>query len=105
MQNSVVTIDGQQLGTPSYMSPEQARSEELDARADVYSIGAMLYEQVTGRAPYTSPGIYIDAYRILREVNDGPRSWSRTCRRACLRSWWRSSTRRWRAIGSSATAT
>jgi serine/threonine protein kinase/formylglycine-generating enzyme required for sulfatase activity len=70
--NSVVTMDGQQLGTPSYMSPEQARSEELDVRADVYSIGAMMYELVAGRAPYVAPGMRKPAYRILEDLNEGP---------------------------------
>ena len=70
--SSVVSMDGQQLGTPSYMPPEQARSEVLDARADVYSIGAMMYELLTGRAPYTAPGARPSPYRILNEVIDGP---------------------------------
>ncbi|MBL8734760.1 MAG: SUMF1/EgtB/PvdO family nonheme iron enzyme [Planctomycetes bacterium] len=70
--SSVVSMDGQQLGTPSYMSPEQARSEVLDVRADVYSIGAMMYELLTGRAPYTAPGARPSPYRILNEVIDGP---------------------------------
>jgi serine/threonine protein kinase/formylglycine-generating enzyme required for sulfatase activity len=70
--NSVVSMDGQQFGTPSYMSPEQARSEELDARADVYSIGAMLYELVTGSAPYAPRGLRKPAYRILEDVVQRP---------------------------------
>jgi serine/threonine protein kinase/formylglycine-generating enzyme required for sulfatase activity len=71
-ENSLVSMDGQQLGTPSYMSPEQARSEELDARADVYSLGAMLYELVTGSTPYAQRGLRKPAYRILEDVVDGP---------------------------------
>ncbi len=70
--SSVVTMDGHALGTPSYMPPEQARSEELDVRADVYAIGAMLYELVCGRVPYTAPGVQASPYRLLQEVVDGP---------------------------------
>ena len=71
-RSSVVSMDGQKLGTPSYMPPEQARSEELDERADVYAIGAMLYHLLTGRAPYTTPGVKKPAYRILEDVAEGP---------------------------------
>ncbi|MCA9982606.1 MAG: serine/threonine protein kinase, partial [Anaerolineales bacterium] len=47
-----VTAEGLVIGTPAYMPPEQARGEEVDARADVYALGAILYHVLAGMVPY-----------------------------------------------------
>lgn len=46
------TLDGSVMGTPEFMAPEQARGEEVDERSDVYAVGAMMYQFLTGRPPY-----------------------------------------------------
>jgi tRNA A-37 threonylcarbamoyl transferase component Bud32 len=49
-----LTRTGMLFGTPEYMSPEQARGDEVDHRADIYSIGVILYRMVTGRTPFVA---------------------------------------------------
>jgi serine/threonine-protein kinase len=55
------------IGTAQYLSPEQARGEKVDARSDVYSLGCLLYELVTGYPPFTGDSPVAVAYQHVRE--------------------------------------
>ena len=70
LDESTVTMTGALVGSPAYMSPEQALERPVDARSDLFSLGTLLFHMVTGRLPFsgTNPSV------ILRNIIEGNRS-------------------------------
>jgi len=67
-----LTRPGQIIGTPFYMAPEQAAEGVIDGRADVYALGGILYEMLTGRPPFTGSGYLEIVYKHLKEEIEPP---------------------------------
>ncbi|HEX9034186.1 MAG TPA: Stk1 family PASTA domain-containing Ser/Thr kinase [Streptosporangiaceae bacterium] len=65
---ATMTQTAQVIGTAQYLSPEQARGERVDSRSDLYSVGCLLYELLTGRPPFTGDSPVSIAYQHVREA-------------------------------------
>jgi serine/threonine-protein kinase len=73
-ERSHLTKTGMIMGTPSYMSPEQARGKKVDQRADIYSTGAVLYFALTGKRPFDSEDPTSTISMVLTQDPPRPRS-------------------------------
>jgi serine/threonine protein kinase len=71
-----LTGEGVIIGTPEYMSPEQVEGKEADQRSDIYSLGIILYEMVTGRLPFEGDTPFSVAYKHRHEAPEDPQKFN-----------------------------
>jgi eukaryotic-like serine/threonine-protein kinase len=74
-----LTATGAVLGTPHYMAPEQVRGKPVDARSDIYSLGALAYHLVTGRPPFAGENAIAIGFAHISETPESPRVLRKDC--------------------------
>ena len=70
------TMAGMVMGSPKYMSPEQVVGQAVDGRSDIFSLGVMLYEMLTGKTPFVGDNISAIMYQILNEEPIPPKTFN-----------------------------
>jgi tetratricopeptide (TPR) repeat protein/predicted Ser/Thr protein kinase len=68
-----LTTTGQFLGTPNYMAPEQVKGQPVDGRTDLFSLGVVLYESLTGKKPFAGDSLTAISYKIVHDPFVAPR--------------------------------
>lgn len=74
MSTSSGTLAGTVMGSPRYMAPEQVVGKAVDGRSDVFALGVVLYEMLTGESPFDGDNINTTMYRIVNEASTPPRT-------------------------------
>jgi serine/threonine-protein kinase len=74
--NDNITMTGMSIGTPEYMSPEQAMGQPVDRRSDIYSLGVLTYRLLTGRCPFENESALAVLIAHSRETPPAPRSFN-----------------------------
>ncbi len=77
IDTSNLTQEGQLLGTPNYMAPEQILGREVDHRADLFSLGVVLYEMLTRHKPFQGENLTVVSHRIVYDQFTSPRQYAR----------------------------
>lgn len=75
LESSAMTAQGHFFGSPSYMAPEQVSGGQVAAGADLFSLGVVAYEMITGHRPFEGASITAIMYRVVNEDPPPPRQW------------------------------
>ncbi len=73
--SSDMTRTGMVMGTPHYMSPEQVKGEKVDARSDVFSLGSVFYEILSGHKPFDGDSMHTVLFHVMQDEPDPLRKW------------------------------